>query len=333
MLGEPKIFEAARMILRTCLDMGMVREASSLTRVILQRKNLLTPEHAHELHEFVLCHAVNEDDYSSAIKSCLVSVSAHPNSVELVNSLNRLVRKAPRGDVNRPVIRRMASRQQESLPLSLLSGNAFAISRNYQMALDKFLQAYRLAPEEPLVSLAISALLMRVLTHRKLIDRHGCLVKCLPFLERYAQLRREEEPEEMVSLLVRQQQQEKAAAGGGGGVGGGGGGSEEQPTAEEMDEAREKAFALRVATKQAMQQEVVYNMGRSFHQASLNHIAVHFYRDALGLHDAHPQEFALLGSKGHVTREAAYNLVSIYQLANNRELARHVAENYLTVER
>ena len=302
LLGEPKLFLAARSLIRACIDThGMIKEAGSLTRTLVQRKHLLTEDHARELHEYTLLHAVNDDDYSSAIKSSIVSLSSHPTSLERGNALNRLVRKASRADANRAVIRRMAHKTPHSLPLALLSGNAFAISRNYQMALDKFLGAYRLAPTEPLITLAAGALLMRVLSHRKLVDRHGCLVKCLGFLERYAQLRREQGVEEEV---LREEGREGGVA---------------------------PAVAVAAAGK-AMEQEVVFNMGRAFHQAGLLHMAVPFYQDALKMFDAHEEEWRRgVGDKGHVTREAAWNLVVIYMGSNNRELARGVAERYLRV--
>jgi len=123
------------------------------------------------------------------------------------------------------------------------------------------------------------------------VDRHGCLVKCLGFLERYARLRREQGVEEEVGRE---------------------GGRKE-------------------GAKKAMEQEVVFNMGRAFHQAGLLHMAVPFYQDALSLFDRYEEELKAVGEKGHVTREAAWNLVVIYKGANSRELARGVVENYLRV--
>lgn len=65
-------------------------------------------------------------------------------------------------------------------------------------------------------------------------------------MERYAQLRREQDPE--------------------------------LPDTTAGDEAGGAAVGPSPrAVKLAIEQEVLYNMGRAFHQAGLNHMAVHFY--------------------------------------------------------
>ncbi len=314
LLGEPRIFEAAKAVVEACVEGGMLREATDLVRTIVRRKRLLSEEHNKALQDLLLAQAVSEDDYTSAIKSALVGVAAEPHNVELCNALGRLVRKAPRDDVSRAVIRRMASKQADSVPLHVLSGNAFSLSRNYQMALDRFLSAYRLQPDEPLVSLASAAVLARVVAHRKVVDRHGCLVRSLAFLERYATLRRAQPPEDPDVGVAA----EAEAAGGG---------------QEEEEEEGEAAAARRAAAKLAMEQEVVYNTARALHQAGLGHAAVHLYEDCLAFYEQHRGEMdGAVGGKGHVTMEAAYNLVALYQAAGSRDLARIVAERYLTVD-
>ena len=37
LLGEQKIFEAARAVIRACIETGMVKEASNITRTIMKR--------------------------------------------------------------------------------------------------------------------------------------------------------------------------------------------------------------------------------------------------------------------------------------------------------
>jgi hypothetical protein len=315
LLGEPRIFEAAKAVVEACVEAGILRAATDLVRAIVRRKKLLSEEHNKALQDLLLAQAVSEDDYTSAIKSALVGVAAEPHNFELCNALGRLVRKAPRDDVSRAVIRRMASKQADSVPLHVLSGNAFSLSRNYQMALDRFLSAYRLQPDEPLISLASAAVLARVVAHRKVVDRHGCLVRSLAFLERYATLRRAQPPEDPDATAAA----DGAAAAGGAAAGGGG----------ELD--GEEA-ARRAAAKLAMEQEVVYNTARALHQAGLGHAAVHLYQDCLQFYERHKGEMdGVVGGKGHVTKEAAYNLVVLYQAAGSRDRAGLVAVKYFTV--
>lgn len=308
------MYEVFKSVVEACVEAGILREATDLVAAIVKRKRLLTEAHSKELQGLLLAQAVQEDDYTSAIKSVLVEVAAAPHRVALGNALARLVRKAPRDDVSRAVIRRMAAKQGDSVHLHVLSGNAFSLSRNYQMALDRFVAAYRLQPDEPFVALAAAAVLARVVSHRKVVDRHGTLVRSLAFLERYATLRRAQAPEPMPPAVVE-------AVGDGN-------------EAEGEEEGGNGALARRAAAaKLAMEQEAVYNTARALHQAGLAHAAVHLYRDCLAFYDAHkPQLDGDLGGKGHVTREAAYNLVLLYEAAGSRDLARMVAEKYLRVE-
>lgn len=316
LLGEPRVYEMFKSVVETCVEAGIVREATDLVAAIVKRKRLLTDEHNKELQGLLLAQAVQEDDYTSAIKSVLMEVAADPHSVALGNALGRLVRKAPRDDVSRAVIRRMAAKQGDSVPLHMLSGNAFSLSRNYQMALDRFVAAYRLQPADPLIPLAVAAVLARVVAHRKVVDRHGTLVRSLAFLERYAMLRRAQPPEPMAPAVVAALAAAETEDAGGDGDGKG------------------QLVARRAAAaKLAVEQEVVYNTARALHQAGLGHAAVHLYQDCLAFYDAHKAALdGDLGGNAHVTKEAAYNLVRIYEAAGSRDLARMVAERYLRVE-
>lgn len=315
LLGEPRVYEMFKAVVEACVEAGILREATDLVAAIVKRRRLLTDEHNKELQGLLRAQAVQEDDYTSAIKSVLVEVAAEPHNVGLGNALGRLVRKAPRDDVSRAVIRRMAGKQGDSVPLYVLSGNAFSLSRNYQMALDRFVAAYRLQPADPLIPLAIAAVLARVVAHRKVVDRHGTLVRSLAFLERYATLRRAQPPEPMpkaAAAAAAAAAEEEGEAGGGG----------------------DGALVARraAAAKLAVEQEAVYNTARALHQAGLGHTAVHLYRDCLACYDAHKGALDEdLGGKGHVTKEAAYNLVRLYEAAGSRDLARMVAERYLRV--
>jgi hypothetical protein len=55
-------------------------------------------------------------------------------------------------------------------------------------------------------------------------------------------------------------------------------------------------------------------------------------RAALAVHDDYADVFKKeLGVKGHLTRETAFNLSTIYREGGSKELARNVVEQYLTV--
>ena len=55
--------------------------------------------------------------------------------------------------------------------------------------LQKYLDAFRGAPGEPLISLCVAVVLLRGAFNRKLYDRHGSILKAFAFLFEYATLR------------------------------------------------------------------------------------------------------------------------------------------------
>ena len=73
-----------------------------------------------------------------------------------------------------------------------------------------------------------------------------------------------------------------------------------------------------------MRQEVAFNTGRAFHQLGMLHHAAMSYRRALEMHDDMP-------AGATVTREAAHNLVLLYQQTGAISLARRVVARYLTI--
>lgn len=54
--------------------------------------------------------------------------------------------------------------------------------------------------------------------------------------------------------------------------------------------------------------------------------------EGMGMDDENQKEFKTLMSKGHLTREAAFNLSSIYQASDNRDLALYIVQKYLRIK-
>ena len=72
--------------------------------------------------------------------------------------------------------------------------------------LQKYLDAFRAAPGEPLISLCVAVVLLRGAFNRKLYDRHGSVLKAFAFLFEYATLRATESPSAGVGALAREQE-------------------------------------------------------------------------------------------------------------------------------
>ena len=59
LLGEPRIFEAAKAVVEACVEAGILREATDLVRAIVRRKKLLSEEHNKALQD-LLMHALGQ---------------------------------------------------------------------------------------------------------------------------------------------------------------------------------------------------------------------------------------------------------------------------------
>lgn len=71
------------------------------------------------------------------------------------------------------------------------------------------------------------------------------------------------------------------------------------------------------------EQEVEYNFGRLYHMIGLVNEAVDHYNKALSFNDLDPEDDLLI--------DAAYNLLLIYNVNGNTNLAREITEKYLTI--
>ena len=76
-------------------------------------------------------------------------------------------------------------------------------------------------------------------------------------------------------------------------------------------------------------QEVFFNVGRAMQSVQLNHLAHHMYEKALQLAHDFPR---LAESKLNLTREAAFNLVVLYQASRNDALALNVIRRHLSYD-
>jgi general transcription factor 3C polypeptide 3 (transcription factor C subunit 4) len=72
------------------------------------------------------------------------------------------------------------------------------------------------------------------------------------------------------------------------------------------------------------EQEALYNVGRAFHLLGLFPIAIEYYNKVL-------ENFPDLDIEEDLKRQAAYNLVLIYNNSGNTKLSNSIMENYLVI--
>ena len=62
-------------------------------------------------------------------------------------------------------------------------GHSVCLQGNYSLALNEYMHAYRLAPQEPLVLLCIGVALLNQVMQKKVPDRDRAVLQCFAFLQ------------------------------------------------------------------------------------------------------------------------------------------------------
>ena len=79
----------------------------------------------------------------------------------------------------------------ESVPLSLTHGHVNMFSGNYGIALAEYFNAYRQAPDEPLVLFSIAVCLINIAVSRFAPNRNSNVLQAFAFLEEYSRVRKD----------------------------------------------------------------------------------------------------------------------------------------------
>lgn len=85
----------------------------------------------------------------------------------------------------------LRARNSTSLPLALMLGHAHLQAGAYASALSEYFQAYRFAPDEPLVLLCIASALVNQAASKHVPDRHAAVLQAFGFLQEYSRKRRD----------------------------------------------------------------------------------------------------------------------------------------------
>lgn len=97
-------------------------------------------------------------------------------------------------------------------------------------------------------------------------------------------------------------------------------------------ELRKGQGMSKLAIPQAViEQEVVYNLARTYHQVGLDERAIDCYNQALQLEDERGQELRSWHGENGLTMEAAHNLCALYKKAGSTAMAISIMHKYLTV--
>eukprot|EP01041_Mallomonas_annulata_P009231 gene9231-19146_t len=241
--------------------------------------------------------------------------AADPNDIYSANKLARII-------LSHKNIRFMGQilSLERTLPLGIfsvsypqhvtaifLSGHELLTRRKYAEAIDRYMTAMYMSPNQPIIALCLCIQLIFLSSHPIVNCRHTTLMKGFVIALRYASLRRSCQSEPQVDVEVESNARNIS--------------SHCKTNSTEND--------IEYLSNIGLQQEILYNFGRIFDELNLFHLAVDMYAQTLELADSNPILFESSCSL-NLTREAAHNLILIYKRSRSYDLATHIMLKYLT---
>ena len=225
----------------------------------------------------------------------------------------------------------LRSRNPGSLPLALMVGNAHLQTGAYAAALGDYSQAYRFAPDEPLVLFCIAIALVNLAASRHVPDRNAAVLQAFGFIQEYSRRRRE--PVEAAYNAGRAAQHlslnflavplyEKAIAAGHGGRSVGAAGGSGKMRGGDMEEAGDGGDNG-LGTRGTGAEDMSIDTATENNEEAVPGGASGQQGDAMGHQDGVQNQF-------EVVPEAAFNLSLILKASGAPGLARKVLREHLT---
>ncbi|CAM9835014.1 unnamed protein product, partial [Ectocarpus sp. 8 AP-2014] len=244
-------------------------------------------------------------DDGDAICTTVRALSRRPGNDAVWNLMQRVamergVEQAD-GGFHGEQVEALVSRHRERPQGLLHRAHDAAIWNRAKHALRLYSHAHATRPEEPLPILCLAMHICRTVTVMEtMVENDGvCVLQALACLHRYAHLRKER----------------VQSAG------------EEDPTV-----ASTSGSADATIPEAVLEQEILYNLGRAYHQVGLPELAMEYYSRALQVKDERGDELrSWQGSDDGVTKETAHNMCALYKRNGQTAMALSVLNKYLAV--
>lgn len=196
----------------------------------------------------------------------------------------------------------LVSRHRERPHGLLYRGHDAAVWNRAKHALKLYSHAHAARPKEPLPILCLAMHICRMVTvMRTLVEDDGvCILQALACLHRYAELR-------------KGKGQSPANEGGG-----------DSPSAS-------TTAAVSTIPEAVLEQEVLYNLGRGYHQVGLSELAMEYYNRALLVEDERGEELRNWHGGDGVTKETAHNMCALLKKNGQTAMALNILNKYLSV--
>lgn len=242
-------------------------------------------------------------DDGDAICAIVRALSRKPGNDATWNLLQRVLTERgveqADGGFHGEQVDALVSRHRERPHGLLYRGHDAAVWNRAKHALRLYGHAHAARPEEPLPVLCLAMHICRMVTVMDtLVDDDGaCILQALACLHRYAELRKAEG---------------------------------QRPPAEDED-STSASTTLSTIPEAVLEQEILYNLGRGYHQVGLSELAMEYYNRALMVEDERGDELRDWHGGDGVTKETAHNMCAMLKKNGQTTMALNILNKYLSV--
>lgn len=175
------------LIIDLCKSLASLRrywEALEIINLTLRlAHNMLSAEKKEELRSLGAQIAYNTTDPKHGFDCVKYIVQQHSYSLSAWNCYYKVVSRLENRDSRHcKFLRAMLGKLLDCVPPIIIYGHQFTMASNHQHAASKYLEAYKLLPENPLINLCVGTSLINLALGFRLQNKHQCLAQGLAFL-------------------------------------------------------------------------------------------------------------------------------------------------------
>ncbi|KAF5205805.1 General transcription factor 3c polypeptide [Thalictrum thalictroides] len=159
----------------------IIKDAWKLT------SSTLSLEKKEELESLEAHIAYNTPDSTDAYAQACATVLKDPKSIAAWNSYYK-IRMENKSHSRSRFLNLMMRKDPECVPPLIISGHQFTLISQHQEAARKYLEAYKLQPDSPLVNLCVGTALINLALGLRVRNKHQCLAQGFAFLHNILRL-------------------------------------------------------------------------------------------------------------------------------------------------
>ncbi|KAL5564861.1 hypothetical protein UlMin_028025 [Ulmus minor] len=181
------------LIVNLCKALATLERYSNALEIIsltLRLGNsILPPEKKEELRILGAQLAYKTTEPKHGFDYVKYNVSQHPYSIAAWNCYYKVISRLENRDTRHcKFLQSMLGKLKDCVPPILISAHQLTMASHHQDAARKYLEAYKLLPESPLINLCVGTALINLALGFRLQNKHQCLAQGLAFLYNYLRL-------------------------------------------------------------------------------------------------------------------------------------------------